>query len=236
MGSPRFDISRFAKSLDPSLSAGPRNIETVTQEILDLKQDAGNTILTIGRRLIEAKEMLPHGEWLPWLTERVEFSERTAQDFMRLAREWSNPQTFADLGPGKALAILALPKDEREQFIAESHDVDGEKKRVAEMSVRDLKKEVKSKKERARREPRPRTVPAPAIWGPLTPANWPDEGQLVVLSRENAIGGVEYQLARCVGEPESTYPFIDPNSDLICAELLRFDRWVALEEDSRFHT
>ena len=49
-----------------------------------MKQDAGNAILSIGQRLIEAKAMLPHGEWLPWLTEQVEFSERTARNFMRL--------------------------------------------------------------------------------------------------------------------------------------------------------
>lgn len=33
--------------------------------------------------------MLPHGAWLPWLEEQVEFSERTARNFMRLARELS---------------------------------------------------------------------------------------------------------------------------------------------------
>ena len=60
--------------------------------------------------------MLPHGKWIPWLTEQVEFSERTAQSFMRLAREWSNPQALADLGATKALALLALPPDERERF------------------------------------------------------------------------------------------------------------------------
>ncbi len=45
--------------------------------------------------------MLPHGEWLPWLTEQVEFSERTARNFMRLAREWTNRQALADLGAAK---------------------------------------------------------------------------------------------------------------------------------------
>lgn len=85
-----------------------RDIETITSEILDAKRAGGEAILTIGQRLTEAKAVLGHGEWLPWLTERVEFSERTAQNFMRLAREWSNPQTLADLGASKALTLLAL--------------------------------------------------------------------------------------------------------------------------------
>ena len=74
-----------------------RDIEVITREILDAKRRGGEAILTIGRCLTEAKQALPHGEWLPWLNERVEFSERTAQNFMRLAREWSNPQALADL-------------------------------------------------------------------------------------------------------------------------------------------
>lgn len=134
---------QLAKVPDPGISS--RNIESITAEILQLKQDAGNAILGIGQRLIEAKAMLPHGEWLPWLTEQVEFSERTAQSFMRLAREWSNPQALADLGATKALTLLALPREEREQFMIENHIVDGEEKSVIDMSSRELEKAVKER-------------------------------------------------------------------------------------------
>ena len=116
-----------------------RSIEVITGEIVELKKQAGEAILGIGQRLIEAKEMLPHGEWLPWLTERVEFSERTAQNFIRLAREWSNPQALADLGATKALTLLALPPEEREQFI-EDHN-------VIDMSTRQLEQAIKERDE-----------------------------------------------------------------------------------------
>ena len=85
-----------------------RDIETITAEILTLKQNAGDAIIGIGQRLIEAKEMLPHGAWLPWLEEQVEFSERTARNFMCLAREWTNRQAHSALGAAKALKMLAL--------------------------------------------------------------------------------------------------------------------------------
>lgn len=90
-----------------------RTISDITSEILSLKQTAcsamilkqkqtaARSVLAIGQRLIEAKEMLPHGEWLPWLEERVEFPERRANCFMRLAREWSNPPALSDLEPPK---------------------------------------------------------------------------------------------------------------------------------------
>ncbi|OUO33264.1 DUF3102 domain-containing protein [Flavonifractor sp. An306] len=119
--------------------AGERDIETITGEILDAKRAGGEAILTIGRCLIEAKDMLSHGEWRSWLEERVEFSERSAQRFMRLAREWSNPTALSDLGATKALTLLALPPEEREQFMAENNVID--------MSARQLEQAIKERDE-----------------------------------------------------------------------------------------
>ena len=116
-----------------------RTIEAITGDILEAKRTGGEAILTIGRCLIEAKDLLPHGEWLPWLTERVEFSPRTAQNFMRLAREWTNTQTLADLGASKALSLLALPPEEREQFMEEHNVVD--------MTSRQLEAAIKERDE-----------------------------------------------------------------------------------------
>ena len=67
----KFEIGAFAKSVMETASDGSKDIETITGEILGLKEKAGTAILDIGRRLIDAKALLPHGEWLPWLTERV---------------------------------------------------------------------------------------------------------------------------------------------------------------------
>lgn len=119
-----------------------RTIETITDEILDAKRTGGEAILTIGRCLIEAKDMLPHGEWLPWLNERVELSERTAQKFMRLAQKWSNPSALADLGATKALMLLALPEEERDEFI-EDHN-------VIDMSTRQLEQAIRERDEARR--------------------------------------------------------------------------------------
>ena len=112
-----FDLAAMMETVSSLEPAAPeeRDIETITSEILTLKQNAGDAIIGIGQRLIEAKGMLPHGSWLPWLEDRVEFSERTARNFMRLAREWTNRQALADLGAAKALTLLALPPEERER-------------------------------------------------------------------------------------------------------------------------
>lgn len=116
-----------------------RTIEAITGEILDAQRKGGEAILTIGRCLNEAKDMLSHGEWLPWLAEKVGYSEKTAQNFMRLAREFSNPQALADLGATKALKLLALPQEEREQFV-EDHN-------VIDMTTRQLEQAIKERDE-----------------------------------------------------------------------------------------
>ncbi len=129
----------------------PRPIEVITAEIWAYKQQAGYAILEIGRRLNEAKEQLTHGEWLPWLKEKVEFSEVTAQRFMRLAREYTNPSTVTDLGASKALTLLALPASERDEFLAEKHTVHGEEKTPFEMSNTELATVIKERDEARRR-------------------------------------------------------------------------------------
>ena len=143
----QFDLSAMMGTMAGLEPQGERDIESVTAEILRLKQEAGNAILAIGDRLIEAKSMLSHGEWLPWLTEQVEFSESTAQRFMRLAREWRNPSALTDLGATKALTLLALPPEEREQFISEHHTDNGEDKTVIDMTSRELEQAIRERDE-----------------------------------------------------------------------------------------
>ena len=93
----RFDITQaFQQAARPAAPA-ERTIEAITGDILEAQRKGGEAILTIGNCLIEAKSMLLHGEWLPWLNSKVGYSEKTAQNFMRLAREFSNPQALADL-------------------------------------------------------------------------------------------------------------------------------------------
>lgn len=123
----------------------PRDIETITAEILEAKRTGGEAILTIGRGLMEAKAQLSHGEWLPWLENRVDFSESTAQKFMRLAQKYTNPATLTDLGKSKALILLALPDEVRDEYIEVPHVVNGEEKTVYDMSARELAQAIKER-------------------------------------------------------------------------------------------
>ena len=119
-----------------------RDIDIITEEINFYKQQAGMAILEIGKRLAEAKMQLSHGEWLPWLEEKVEFSERSAQQYMRLWKEYGKSALSADLSISKALVLLALPESEREDFTTGTHSVNGEEKTVSAMTVKELEKAI----------------------------------------------------------------------------------------------
>ncbi len=90
--------------------------EEITKEILRLKQQATQNIIDIGLSLIKAKSALNHGEWLEWLSNEVDFTERTAQRMMMVAREFPNTTT---LSFSKMLLILQMSKKEQSQLVEE---------------------------------------------------------------------------------------------------------------------
>ncbi len=129
-----------------------RSINTITTEIRTITQQARQVLLSaaieIGRRLTEAKTMVPHGEWGTYLQQEVEFSQSTANNFMRLYEEYgdnqqslfgSNSQALGNLSYTKALLLLAVPAEERSEF-AEDHKVEA-------MSTRELEKAIKERDE-----------------------------------------------------------------------------------------
>jgi hypothetical protein len=83
-----------------------------------LKSSIGHSIAA-GELLIEAKDKVPHGQWLPWLRDNCAISERTAQLYMRLAKNRTEIEasaksaTLADLTLNEAAALLMLSSDIR---------------------------------------------------------------------------------------------------------------------------
>ena len=61
-----------------------------------------------GKMLIEVKEAVPHGQWLPWLKNNVSMSKRTAQAYMKLANlDDAKAQRVAHLSIREALKKLS---------------------------------------------------------------------------------------------------------------------------------
>lgn len=115
------------------------NIEKTTAEILILKDQTAQNIIEIGKRLIKVKDNLPHGEYLNWLENKVDFSDRTARNFMKVAMTFENWQPVANLGTRKLLALAGLDEEDREEIIKENN--------VEDMTTRELEQVVKEKKQ-----------------------------------------------------------------------------------------
>lgn len=131
-----------------------RDIEMVTSDIHYAQRQGARQLLSnlieIGRLLVEAKSMVPHGEWGKYLEERVNYSQSTANNYMKLYQEYgdnqesffdsfANSQAFGNLTYTQAIALLALPAEERKEF-AETND-------VAEMSTRQLEQAIRERNE-----------------------------------------------------------------------------------------
>ena len=127
-----------------------RDAATIAGEINAIKQEVRETAIRgtieIGKRLIEAKSLVPYGQWGKWLEENVDYSERTAQDAMRIAMEYGKRETqaLAEIqNTTQAVLLLALSSAERDQFVQE-HDM----KTISTRELEDEIKQLKAEKEK----------------------------------------------------------------------------------------
>jgi len=124
----------------------PFDIEIISDEIRSYKQESGEAIYEIGRRLSVVKYYLEHGEWLVWLRDdRINFSERTAHRYMKLANGYPNSTMMANLGCTKAEILLDVPEEDRDAFLDEVHEINGDMVQVSKMNVGNFQKAVNKK-------------------------------------------------------------------------------------------
>lgn len=116
---------------------------SITNEINMIKEQAMQFLLMssieIGKRLTEAKSMIKHGQWESWLKARVQFSQRTANNHMKIYREYgenglaAKSQSIADLSYTQAVALLSVPTEKREKFVEENNVKD---MKIAELNAK----------------------------------------------------------------------------------------------------
>lgn len=130
-----------------------RSIEIVTAEINTIRDNARkvflDAVVQIGTRLEEAKQLVPQGEWTAYLTDKLGYKPSTAQNYMRIAREFGGGQVslsgktaadaFAELSYSQILPLLGIAEEEREE-LAEEHD-------LPSMSSREIAALVKERDE-----------------------------------------------------------------------------------------
>jgi hypothetical protein len=84
----------------------PRSSATNTRPLWARSKRGLDHALIAGHLLLEAKQHVRHGEWLPWLCDHCGIPERTAQVYMRLARRMPKNARPADLTITQALEMV----------------------------------------------------------------------------------------------------------------------------------
>lgn len=130
----------FVKEVDKAFES------RLTSEILMLTEQTKQVVLfnsiEIGRRLTEAKKIVKHGQWGNWLKERVNYSQRTANNFMKIFQEYGESglaeksQSIANLSYTQALTLLDVPQEDRQKFVEENNAKD--------MTIKELQEKVKT--------------------------------------------------------------------------------------------
>jgi hypothetical protein len=98
--------------IPPGTLSLPELANAVNSEHAQLKEcviKGAQHAVKAGELLWQAKRKAGHGRWLEWLAENCEFSERTAQLYMKLADalpQLANPQRIADLSLTGAIKMI----------------------------------------------------------------------------------------------------------------------------------
>lgn len=139
--------NKSTEQLTAEINVRYRQAESLAQMSMTMLADAG-------RRLVEVKNRIPHGEFEQWCADNLEFSKSKAEKMMKLAQRideegslFSKTETFTDIGISRIWALLAAPEEVAAEVI-ETND-------ISDMTVRELKAElarVKEEKEAAERK------------------------------------------------------------------------------------
>lgn len=145
-------ITRTPAHVAADINAVKSHASAVFRAAVD---EGKRSCILIGKLLEEAKSLVPHGEWGAWLKDNVDYSESTAQNLMRCYREFGDEQIdffsgvsdadfFSILTQSQMLELLALPKDQRREFVeAHREEIEG-----GSLSTRQMRDEI----ERLKRE------------------------------------------------------------------------------------
>ncbi len=143
----------------PEIIAGEINsIKSQTSAILGAAfAVARQSCFEIGKRLEEAKCLVAYGQWGAWLSENVAYSESTANNLMRIYREFGDEQidmltgkcprdVFGDLSQSQLVELFALPPAERITYVEEHRE------EMEGQSVRELKRQIAEYKAASERD------------------------------------------------------------------------------------
>lgn len=108
----------------------------ITAEIRYISENMKRTLLMgiieIGKRFETAKALVEHGKWGEYCEQYTGYSQSMAENYIKVYKEYgsdqqsllgdfANSQSIGNLGITKLIELIAVPADEREQFVEENN-------------------------------------------------------------------------------------------------------------------
>lgn len=113
--------------------------------------NAAQNLIQYGRVLVEAKPLVPRGQFEKWVQTSFNMSERTAQGYMAVWRRFGSNAMLQDVQFSNLQKMLALPEGSEAQF-AKDNDLQAMTAREVEQAVRKVREEELRKRNLAMAE------------------------------------------------------------------------------------
>ena len=131
-----------------TLDVTPPEMKALSKLEFEIKfyfEQISKNVFEIGKRLMQAKKMLKHGEWEKWLERNFELSDRTARRYMAIAEKFGKTDTvseidFSTFKTAKLITLLGLAEGREQEFFAQ---LKAAGKDIAKLSNPELAKDVK---------------------------------------------------------------------------------------------
>lgn len=134
------ETAETATTIDIAPAAETVTLEERANRIRQLQADVQRGIIAIGFELIAAKKEIGHGGWADWLKNNFDWTQQTANRFMRVSERFGKLNNVVQFKPSTLQAMLALPEGDENAFIEAQTD---KGKPVDDLSAREVQSAVK---------------------------------------------------------------------------------------------
>ena len=134
------DGTSIQSVIETQKSTNEDNLAQIENDIKLFLNQTTKNFIEIGRRLIQAKSLVPHGQWQLWLENNFQLTKRSAQQFMQCAERFGKNEIDFAFSSTQMIAMLALPEVDTQKFI-EEHDSAGSP--VQNMTIKNLRSEIR---------------------------------------------------------------------------------------------
>lgn len=177
----------------------PGTLDSYVQQGQMFLFNIAQNLLQFGRVLVEAKPLVPRGQFEGWVQKSFGISERTAQQYMATWRRFGNREQFQTVKFSSLQKMLSLPEGAEERF-AEENDLEAMTAREVEKAVQETKAAMQSELQReknARKDAERRADQAEAKSGQL-----PDSVKAAIAEKDAALVRSDAEIKRLTREIE----------------------------------